>query len=147
MTRSLAAVVLLAKVLWPVLGHAVSAAHLPKVFVGAVIAAVVLLPEGISAVHAARRHRVQTSLNLALGSAMATMGLTIPIAAVTTLILGQPTMLGPAPAETTQLMMTLFISTLTLAAGRTTMRKGAVHLTILRSSCFWPQRPERRAKS
>lgn len=127
---SLAAVVLLAKVLSPSLETAVAGAGLPKAFVGVVIAAVVLLPEGISAVHAARLNRLQTSLNLALGSAMATIGLTIPIVAVVALLLGQPLTLGLAPSETVLLLLTLFISTVTLAIGRTTILQGAVHFVI-----------------
>ena len=127
---ALAAVVLLAKVLSTPLESAVAAAGLPKAFVGVVIAAVVLLPEGISAVHAARLNRLQTSLNLALGSAMATIGLTIPIVAVVASMLGQPLTLGLAPAETMLLLLALFISTVTLAVGRTTILQGAVHLVI-----------------
>lgn len=127
---ALAAVVLLAKVLSPSLESAVAAASLPKAFVGVVIAAVVLLPEGISAVHAAQLNRLQTSLNLALGSAMATIGLTIPIVAVVALLLGQPLTLGLAPAEMVLLILALFVSTVTLAVGRTTILQGAVHLVI-----------------
>lgn len=127
---ALAAVVLLAKVLSPALESAVAAAGLPKAFVGVVIAAVVLLPEGIAAVSAAHLNRLQTSLNLALGSAMATIGLTIPIVAAVGLILGKSVTLGLAPSETVLLLLTLFISTVTLATGRTTILQGAVHLVI-----------------
>ncbi len=127
---SLVAVVLLAKVLSPSLERAVAAAKLPKAFVGVVIAAVVLLPEGLAAIAAAKRNLLQTSLNLALGSAMATIGLTIPIVGVVALMLGQSLTLGLAPAETTLLLLTLFISTVTLATGRTTILQGAVHLCI-----------------
>jgi len=127
---SLTAVVLLAKILSPVLERVVYAAGLPKAVVGVVIAAVVLLPEGISALHAARLNRLQTSLNLALGSAMATIGLSIPIVGIAALWLGQPLTLGLAPGEMVLLILTLFISTLTLAEGRTTILQGAVHLSI-----------------
>lgn len=127
---SLAAVVLLAKILSLPLEQAISAAGLPKAFVGVVIAAIVLLPEGISAVSAARLDRLQTSLNLALGSAMATIGLTIPIVAIVALSLGQPLTLGLAPSETVLLLLALFISTVTLAIGRTTILQGTVHLVI-----------------
>ena len=127
---SLAAVVLLAKTLSPALEAAIAAAGLPKAFVGVVIAAVVLLPEGVAAVRAARLNRLQTSLNLALGSAMATIGLTIPIVGGVVLMLGRSLTLGLAPAETVLLLLTLFISTVTLATGRTTILQGAVHLVI-----------------
>lgn len=127
---ALAAVVLLAKTLSPALESAVAAAGLPKAFVGVVIAAIVLLPEGMAAVGAAKLNQLQTSLNLALGSAMATIGLTIPIVSIAALMLGQPLTLGLAPAETVLLLLTLFISTVTLATGRTTILQGAVHLVI-----------------
>ncbi len=127
---SLVAVVLLAKTLSPWLEQAVSDAKLPKAFVGVVIAAIVLLPEGLAAIAAARLNRLQTSLNLALGSAMATIGLTIPIVGMVALVRGQPMTLGLAPAEMVLLVLTLFISTVTLATGRTTILQGAVHLVI-----------------
>jgi Ca2+:H+ antiporter len=127
---SLVAVVLLAKSLSPSLERAVSAAGLPPAFVGVVIAAIVLLPEGIAAIAAARANRLQTSLNLALGSALASIGLTIPAVAVVSLWIDQPLTLGLAPEGMTLLILTLFISTVTLATGRTTILQGAVHLVI-----------------
>lgn len=127
---SLVAVVLLAKSLSPPLEQGVAAAGLPQSFVGVVIAALVLLPEGTAAVLAARSNQLQTSLNLALGSALASIGLTIPTVAVVSLFLGQPLTLGLAPEAMTMLVLTLFISTVTLATGRTTILQGAVHLVI-----------------
>jgi Ca2+:H+ antiporter len=128
---ALVAVVLLAKALSPSLERGIAAAGLPSAFVGVVIAALVLLPEGMAAVTAARANRLQTSLNLALGSALASIGLTIPAVAVVSLYLGQTLTLGLAPEEMTLLILTLFISTVTLATGRTTILQGAVHLVIL----------------
>jgi Ca2+:H+ antiporter len=90
----------------------------------------VLLPEGMAAIAAARANRLQTSLNLALGSALASIGLTIPAVAVVSLWLGQRLTLGLAPEEMVLLILTLFISTVTLATGRTTILQGAVHLVI-----------------
>ena len=127
---ALAAVVLLAKVLSPTLESAIAAANLPNSFVGVVIAAVVLMPEGIAAARSARANRLQNSLNLALGSALATIGLTIPIIAIVSIIIGQQLTLGLTPTEMTLLVLTLFISTVTLATGRTTILQGAVHLVI-----------------
>ena len=127
---ALAAVVLLAKTLSPALEQAVAAAGLPPAFVGVVIAALVLLPEGTAAIRAARANQVQTSLNLALGSALATIGLTIPAVAAVSLWLEQRLTLGLGAAETTLLILTLSISTVTLATGRTTILQGAVHLVI-----------------
>jgi Ca2+:H+ antiporter len=94
-----------------------------------VIAAIVLLTEGIAAVRTARANRLQSSLNLALGSALATIGLTIPIVAIAALSLGRPLVLGLGPAETVLLLLTLFISTV-FATGRTTILQVAVHLVI-----------------
>ena len=127
---SLAAVVLLAKVLSDPLARAVAAASLPQSFVGVVIAAIVLLPEGLASVKAAVLNRLQISMNLALGSAMASIALTIPTVAVVSLLLEQRLVLGLTPASTVLLVLTLFISTLTLGTGRTTVLQGAVHLVI-----------------
>jgi Ca2+:H+ antiporter len=127
---SLGAVVQFAKVLSPPLETAIEAARLPKTLVGVVIAAVVLLPEGTTAILAARKNRLQNSLNLALGSALATIGLTIPAVSMAALLLGQPLTLGLDPKERTLLLVTLFISTVTLATGRTTILQGAVHCVL-----------------
>jgi Ca2+:H+ antiporter len=130
LTLSLIAVVLLAKTLSPTLESAISGAGLPKAFLGVVIAAIVLLPEGLAAVNAAQQNRLQTSLNLALGSAMATIGLTIPVVSAFALAVGQPLTLGLGPEEMAMLVLSLFIGTVTLATGRTTILQGAVHLVI-----------------
>jgi Ca2+:H+ antiporter len=120
---------------------AVAAAGLPSSFVGVVIAAVVLLPEGMAAVGAARANQLQTSLNLALGSALASIGLTIPAVAVVSLWMGQPLTLGLAPEEMTLLILTLFIGTVTLATGRTTILQGTVHLVIFSVFLFLSAMP------
>jgi Ca2+:H+ antiporter len=127
---ALAAVVLLAKSLSPILEATVAAAQLPSSFVGVIIAGVVLLPEGIAAVRAARLNRLQTSLNIAFGSGMATIGLTIPIVSLTSLLVARPIALGLAPLELVLLILTLFISSLTLLNGRSTILQGCVHLVI-----------------
>src|SRR4051812_362729 len=127
---SLTAVVLLAKILSYPLDRFVAAAGLPSAFVGVVIAAVVLLPEGIAAVKAAILNRLQTSMNLALGSALASIALTIPTVAAISLVWQQKLVLGLTPQGTILLVLTLFTSTLTLGTGRTTVLQGAVHLVI-----------------
>jgi len=127
---ALFAVVLLAETLSPVVERAVDAAGLPSAFVGVVIAAVVLLPESLSALRAARRNRLQTSLNLALGSALASIGLTIPAVAIVSLAIGAPLSLGLASEHVVLLVLAFFTSTLTLATGRTTVLQGGVHLVI-----------------
>jgi Ca2+:H+ antiporter len=127
---SLVAVVLLAKTLSYSLDKGIAAAGLPHSFVGVVIAAIVLLPEGIAATKSAIKNQLQNSINLALGSAIASIGLTIPTVAVVSLILGQSLSLGISAANMTLLVLTLFVSTLTLGTGRTTVLQGAIHLVI-----------------
>jgi Ca2+:H+ antiporter len=127
---ALTAVVLLAKILSVPIGGAILAAGLPQAMLGVVIAAVVLLPEGMAAIRAALGNRLQNSMNLALGSAVASIGLTIPTVAVVSLLIDRPLVLGLADEDMILLMLTLFVSTLTLGTGRTTVLHGAVHLVI-----------------
>ncbi len=127
---SLAAVVLLAKVLSYPVDAGIAAAGLPKSFVGVVIAVIVLLPEGLAATKSALVNRLQNSINLALGSAIASIGLTIPTVAVVSLALDRRIALGISPIDITLLVLTLYISALTLGTGRTTVLQGAVHLVI-----------------
>jgi Ca2+:H+ antiporter len=132
----LTAVVLLAKVLSPVVEGAVQQAGAPPAVVGIIIAALVLLPEGLAAVRAARADRLQNSLNLALGSALASIGLTIPTVAGVFLVTGQPLVLGISGKETVLLALTLVVATLTLSTGRTTILQGAVHLSLFAAYLF-----------
>jgi Ca2+:H+ antiporter len=127
---SLAVVIALAKTLSPVLERGVVLAGLPLAVVGVVIAMLVLLPEGITALKAARHNKLQTSLNASLGSAAASIGLTIPVVGATSVLLGQPLTLGLGAEDMVLLLLTLFVSTLTFATGRTTILQGAVHLVI-----------------
>jgi Ca2+:H+ antiporter len=127
---SLTAVVVLAKVLSEPLNLAVQKAGLPVSFVGVVIASVVLLPEGVAAMKAALLNRLQSSINLALGSAVASIGLTIPAVALVSHIFDMPLVLGLSDENMVLLMLTLFAATLTLGTGRTTVLQGAVHLVI-----------------
>ncbi len=127
---ALAAVVLLAKTLSYPVDAAIAAAGLPKAFVGVVIAVIVLMPEGLAAVKSALRNRLQNSINLALGSAIASIGLTIPAVALVSLMFNQQIALGVSQTDMTLLVLTLYISALTLGTGRTTVLQGAVHLVI-----------------
>jgi Ca2+:H+ antiporter len=126
----LVVVILLAKTLSPSVESAVFAVGLPPSFVGVIIAIVVLLPEGLTALRAARQNLLQTSLNASLGSAAASIGLTIPIVGAASVWLGQPLTLGLDQDSTVLLALTLFISSLTFATGKTTVLQGAVHLVI-----------------
>ncbi|WP_180898034.1 calcium:proton antiporter [Martelella soudanensis] len=127
---SLLVVILLAEALSHPLDLAISSAGLPHALVGVVIAALVLLPEGISSVQAAARNRIQQSINLVLGSALASIGMSIPIVALVSIFIGQQITLGLEPEQMVMLLLTLFVSTLTLGTGRTTVLQGAVHLVI-----------------
>lgn len=127
---SLVAVVGLAKTLSYPIESAVLAAGLPLAVVGVIIALVVLLPEGIAAVRAARMGRVQTSLNLAFGSAMASIGLTIPTIAVAQIWLPTQLQLGLGPVQIVLLAVALFTATLTVVPGRATLQQAGVHLVI-----------------
>ena len=128
---ALGAVVLLAKSLAPIVESAMNAVGAPQAAVGVVIAGLVLLPEGLAAVRAARANRLQTSLNLALGSAMASIALTIPSVALVSLVTGRKLLIGLEGKETVLLALSLFVAALSLGTGRTTVLQGAVHLGIL----------------
>ncbi|WP_454738274.1 calcium:proton antiporter [Cupriavidus necator] len=129
-------VVALAKLLSPSIEAAVLKAGAPAAVVGIVIAAMVLLPEGLAALRAARADRIQTSLNLALGSALASIGLTIPTVAAVFIWIGQPLELGLGAKDMVLLVLTLVVSSLTLGMGRTTILQGVVHLVILAAYLF-----------
>ncbi|MRX06590.1 ionic transporter y4hA [Pseudoduganella sp. FT25W] len=126
----LGCVVLLAKSLSPSLEAAVLSFGAPKALVGIIIAAVVLLPEGIAAYQAARANRLQTSLNLALGSALASIGLTIPCVAIVALLNGWTLTLGIDIKSTVLLILSLIVTSLSLTGGRTTIMQGTILLTI-----------------
>ena len=126
----LGAVVLLAKTLAPPIEAGVAALGAPRTIVGVIIAALVLLPEGLAAVRAARANRLQTSLNLGLGSALATIGLSIPAVAALSLWVELPIALGLDSKSIVLLFLTLIVSSTSLATGRTTILQGAVHLVI-----------------
>jgi len=127
---SLLAVIGLAKILSPAIEHGVAAAGLPPTVIGIAIALLVLLPETWAALRAARADRLQTSLNLALGSALASIGLTIPVVALLSVFLGLPLVLGLAPKDLVLLFLTFIVSGITLGTGRTNVLQGAVHLVI-----------------
>lgn len=128
---ALIGVVGLAKGVSPAIESGIRAADLPQAVVGVVIALLVLLPETIAAVRAARRDRVQISLNLGYGSAMASIGLTIPAVAVASFWLSDPLVLGLNSTHMVLLLLTVSVGTLTVVPGRATPLQGGVHLVIL----------------
>jgi Ca2+:H+ antiporter len=90
----------------------------------------VLLPEGLAAIKAARRNALQTSLNIALGSALATIGLTIPAVVVVALVSGRAMTLGLEARDMMMLLLVLAISIISFGTGRTNILFGAVHLVV-----------------
>jgi Ca2+:H+ antiporter len=133
---ALVGVVGLAKVASPTIETGVASIGLPYSFVGVIIAFVVLLPEGITAVRAARRNQVQRSVNLALGSAMASIGLTIPTIAVVSIWHHETLVLGLAPVQLVLLALTVAVGILTVTPGRSTLMQGGLHLSILAAYVF-----------
>lgn len=133
---SLVAVVALAKKLSPAIERAVESAHAPRAVVGIIIAAVVLLPETWAAANAARANRLQTSMNLAIGSALASIGLTVPLVVAASLAFDVPLVLGLAPKEMALLCVTFLVSAVTLGTGRTFVMQGAVHLVLFGAFLF-----------
>ncbi|MFG2516825.1 calcium:proton antiporter [Streptomyces sp. NPDC048584] len=128
---ALIGVVGLAKGVSPTIESGVDAAGLPHSVVGVIIALLVLLPETIAAVRASRRNQVQTSMNLALGSAMASIGLTIPAVALASLWLPGPLVLGLGDTHMVLLALTMVVGALTVVPGRATPLQGGVHLVLL----------------
>ena len=126
----LGCVVLLAKKLAPSLEEAVKAFGAPNALVGVIIAAIVLLPEGVAALRAARGNRLQTALNLGLGSALATIGLTIPAVSFLSLSRKEPLLLGIDTKSTVLLMLSLFVTSVVLRTGRTIVLHGIVLLVV-----------------
>jgi Ca2+:H+ antiporter len=138
---ALVAVVGLAKVESPGIEDAVQAVGFPQSFVGVVIALLVLLPESIAAVRAAARNDVQISLNLAYGSAMASIGLTIPTIAVASIWLDGPLALGLEPMQIVLLSLSVVVAVLTVVPGRAKSLQGGVHLVLLAAFVFLSIKP------
>ena len=133
---SLVAVVGLAKVLSHPLEEFVKACRLPRSVVGIVVAMVVLLPETWAAIRAAHANRLQSSMNLAIGSALATIGLTVPVVVLFATAYGLPLVLGLEPKDIVLLATALLVSAVTLGTGRTSMMQGAVHVVLFATYLF-----------
>lgn len=133
---SLGAVVLLAKTLAPTIESGVVNIGAPKSLVGIIVALVILLPEGMAAIRAAKNNRLQTSLNLALGSALASIGLTIPAVAIVSIITGLPVTIGIDAKSIVLLILSLITIMLSFGTGRTTLLQGVVLLMIFAAYLF-----------
>jgi Ca2+:H+ antiporter len=133
---ALVTVVLSAKMISPTIKAGLVAIGAPAAMLGILIALLVLAPEGMAAVRASMKNRLQTSLNLAVGSAIATIGLTIPVVAVVSLVMGWPLALGLDAKQTMLLVLTLFVASISLSTGRTTILQGLVHLVLFAAFLF-----------
>lgn len=134
---ALVGVVGLAKVLSPAIEAAVRLAGAPPAVVGVAIALVTLMPESVAAIRSALADRLQTSMNLALGSALASIGLTIPVVVVVCLVLGTPLVLGLDAKDIVLLALSFLVCTIGIGSGgRTSLMLGAVQLVIFATFLF-----------
>jgi Ca2+:H+ antiporter len=127
---SLLAVVLLAKKFSLVVDVATARICAPPAFAGVLVALLILLPESVAAVAAARKNDLQKSINLALGSSLATIGLTIPAVAVAAYALDKQLVLGLNADGMVLLVLTFILSMLTFGTGRTNILFGLVHIVV-----------------
>jgi Ca2+:H+ antiporter len=127
---SLLAVVLLAKKFSLVVDAGAAAIGAPPAFAGILVAVLILLPESVAAISAARKNDLQKSINLALGSSLATIGLTIPAVAVAAYALHKQLVLGLNTQEMVLLVLTFILSMLTFGTGRTNILFGLVHVVV-----------------
>jgi Ca2+:H+ antiporter len=133
---ALVSVVLLAKALAPAIGAGIGALGAPIALVGVVIAAIVLLPECASALRAAAGNRLQSSINLSLGSAVATIGLSVPVVAAVSEWQHYPLALGISAGDTVLMTLGFGVAIITYGTGRTTLLAGIVHLVLLATWVF-----------
>ncbi|MGH7121145.1 MAG: calcium:proton antiporter [Acetobacteraceae bacterium] len=133
---ALLSVVWLAKNLTPALEAGVAAASAPVAVVGVIVAVIVLLPETIAAVRSAARKRLQSSLNLALGSGVASIGLTVPVVALVSYWIGQPLEIGISTSSSVLMGLGFLVAIITYGTGRTNILAGIVHLVLLATFVF-----------
>ncbi len=133
---SLVGVVLLSEAFTESLRAGLASLGAPAALAGFLVAALIMLPEGISAVKAARENDLQRSINLALGSLLANIGLTVPAVAAISLITHQDLILGLEPRSMIFLMLTLLVSGFTFGTGKTNLLYGFVHLVLFATYIF-----------
>ncbi|MGL5734434.1 MAG: calcium:proton antiporter, partial [Beijerinckiaceae bacterium] len=133
---ALAGVILLSKKFSLVIEAGVVSAGMPRAVIGIIVALVILLPEGVAAVLAARRDQLQKSVNLALGSSLATIGMTMPAVGAMSLIFNKPLILGISAADQILLAVTLLVSLITFGGGRTNILAGVAHLVLFATFVF-----------
>ena len=133
---ALLSVVLLAKSLAPALEAMVQAAGAPLAVAGVIIAAIVLLPETAAAVRAATRDQLQASINLSLGSGVASIGLAVPAVVLVSFWIGQPLELGISAGASVLMALGFVVAVITYGIGRTNLLSGIVHLVLLATYVF-----------
>ena len=137
MILTLIPLVILAKQLSVVLDFGLEIFGLPDALAGLVVAILILAPEGLAAFHAARSNNLQRALNICLGSALATIGLTIPSVLIIGFIIGQNVTLGLDPVEIVLLVMSVALLMINLGKGETNIMKGALHLMLFITYCVF----------
>ncbi len=130
MIGTLLPVVLLAKPLAKIIDFGLEELHAPTALGGILIAVLVLAPEGLTSYQAASRNQLQRSVNLSLGSALSTIGLTIPTMLAISLFTGAPLELGLAPVQAVLLVLTLFMANMTFSGAPTNILLGGVHVVL-----------------
>ena len=124
------AVVLLAEELAHPIDYLIETMHMPDELGGVIIAAIVATPEAISAIRATLANQVQQAVNAFLGSALSSIGLTVPAMLVLSALMGRAVLLGLSPANDVLLLLTLVVSVVTFSSGRTNVLQGAVHVVL-----------------
>lgn len=123
-------IVLLSKKLAIIIDFGIAEIGAPAAFGGLLVAVLVLAPEAITAMRAALSNQLQRSINISLGSALATIGLTVPAVLIIGIVTGNKVILGLDPVETLMLCLTLFVSYVNLSGGRSNLLQGAIHLIL-----------------
>lgn len=121
----------------PTIESALVSFGLPKIMLGIIVAGLVLLPESIASINAAYNNQLQNSLNLGLGSALASIALTVPVIAIISVISGQPIVFGLTAKESLMLIITLLLTMNTLSTGRSNFLLGVIHLVMLATFIFF----------
>ena len=123
-------IVLLSKSMAKLVDHGVQEAGLPVALGGLLVAVLVLSPEGLAALKAARANQLQRSVNISMGSALATIALTAPCVLVIGMVTGRDVELGLEPLDVILLVLTLATMVVNASSRRTNVLQGAVHLTL-----------------
>lgn len=126
----LVVVIILAKKFAIPLDNCIERFGMPQAFGGAIVAGLVLAPEALSAIEAARRNQLQRSVNLLHGSVLATIGLTIPCVLIIGMITDRPLVLGIEGGNLPLLVLTLAASIVTFGSGKTNILQGCIHLVL-----------------